>query len=198
MCRLELLEWQILFHYLIPKVYSDATTATSPAGIRNKDWNISSAIVLENHTFLLSLSPIFYYFNLFFRPLVSFYLVAMPDGDAWGACSLARTSTPGLTSIRRQTSQICICIFNCIVLFINMCICMCLWSKQLYIYPQTGKQPCKDVHSRSSSILGQTSPNQLEFQTGLAFNLLPASAFSVHFFLDFKSRKDNFRKYPTI
>ena len=114
----------------------------------------------------------------------------MPDGDAWGACSLARTSTPGLTSIRRQTSQICICIciciciFNYIVLFINMCIC--IWSKQLYIYPQTGKQPCKDVHSRSSSILGQTSPNQLEFQTGLAFNLLPASAFSVQFVLDFE------------
>ena len=116
----------------------------------------------------------------------------MPDGDAWGACSLARTSTPGLTSIRRQTSQICIririciCIFNCIMLLINMCICICIciWSNQLYIYPQTGKQPCKDVHSRSSSILGQTSPNQLEFQTGLAFNLLPASAFSVHFFLD--------------
>ena len=74
--------------------------------------------------------------------------------------------------------------FQCIVLFINMCIC--IWSKQLYIYPQTAKQPCKDVHSRSSSILGQTSPNQLEFQTGLAFNLLPASAFSVQFFLDFE------------
>ena len=86
-----------------------------------------------------------------------------------------------------------------------ICICICIWSNQLYIYPQTAKQPCKDVHSRSSSILGQTSPNQLEFQTGLAFNLLPAFGFSVQFFLDLekiileniqkskKNRDQNFR-----
>ena len=188
MCRLELLEWQILFHYLIPKVYSDATTATSPAGIRNKDWNISSAIVLENHTFLLSLSRISSFtISTYFSGRSSVFIwwrcpMAMPGDWSESLQPCKDVHTRSHLHPAADVSNLYLYLylyFQCIVLFINMCICICIWSKQLYICPQTAKQPCKDVHSRSSSILGQTSPNQLEFQTGLAFNLLPASAFSV-------------------